>query len=222
MILRYLLAGAFIVSAITVGVACSSDTTDTTPGGTASSSGTSGTGTSSGNASSSGSGSGYKDCSGSSSGVTCTNQADVTKYSQCVATACDSQYKQCFGDNFKSGTFGGACGTWITCTQKCGCGDTACAQACGLPDQACQDCEKGFATCAQSCAPAVACQTASSSGSTTSSGGTGKTCADLSKCCPNISDANYKSACTQTVSSANDQACGAAYSTYQAKASSCN
>src|SRR5258708_21921627 len=50
--------------------------------------------------------------------------------SDCVNQKCDATFQECYGPNYKSGTFAGACGANITCTQKCDCNDATCYGKC--------------------------------------------------------------------------------------------
>ncbi len=101
-------------------LACSSTTAGTdggTDGGTTSANGRTATG----------------ECatSGSSdAGSKCT-EAEVKAWGDCAVTKCDAEFKTAYGSDYKSGTYGGACGDYQKCVVACNCGDTACAQACG-------------------------------------------------------------------------------------------
>lgn len=216
MIIRNLLVASFTLTAIAVGVACSSDDTSTSSssstGGTGTSSSTGGTGASSGSNTSSGGASGFKNCSTGTSNCT---EAEAKPYSDCVLEKCDSTFKECYGPDYKSGTFAGACGAYVTCIQKCACNDLACFQACPLPDAACQTCSQKFVTCQDQCTK-PACMNSSSSSS--SSGGAGKTCDDLALCCAKISNADVKTVCQKAVTDDNDAACATLYPGYATQA----
>ncbi len=81
-------------------------------------------------------------CQGPSS---CSDTAAVDAYGKCIVTTCDSQYKQCFGADYATGTFGGACNDLMVCASACKSCDQVCIKAC--TDQhftgACKDCVVG-------------------------------------------------------------------------------
>lgn len=139
-------------------VACSSNDD------AASTSSSGGGGASSSSSSSSGGGSsgGFKSCPDSSQ-ASCT-EAELEPYNRCLLDECEAGFKKCYGDGFMSGNFGGPCGTFMACVQKCGCGDTECFATC-TPDDACQSCVQETGTCGESCTePACASAGTSSSG----------------------------------------------------------
>jgi hypothetical protein len=195
--------------AIALIIACSSDNSN-------SSGGSSGSTSSSGG---SGSATGFKSCNtSSSSGTSTCTEAELKPYGDCVQTACDSKYKECYGPDYKSGTFSGACGTYITCTQKCDCNAanySSCVSACVL-DSACGECSKGFLGCIQTCT-LPACATAGSSSGTSGSTGTA-TCATLQTCCDKLTG-SAKTQCDSAKSQAagNDQICSAYYQAYKSQ-----
>ncbi|HEY2901870.1 MAG TPA: hypothetical protein VGL59_14905, partial [Polyangia bacterium] len=84
-------------------------------------------GSGSGGSGSGGGASGLSQCVGSAFG-NC-SQADITTFTDCVATACDSEYKTCLGAGYKSGTYSGPCGDYTKCVSACKC-DTTCASQC--------------------------------------------------------------------------------------------
>ena len=204
---------ALSTSAVALVIACSSD--NTSSGSGTSSSGASST--SSSGSSGSGTASGFKQCStGSSSSSKCT-EAEFKPYTDCYSNNCDTKYKECFGADYKSGTFSGACGTWVTCTQKCDCSASnyaSCITAC-TQDSACTECSKGFLACGNGCT-LPACATG---GTPDGGGGGGATCADLTACCAKLSGAD-KSSCDAAKNAAGgaDAVCGPLYtSLYKAK-----
>jgi hypothetical protein len=219
MIRNFIVVG-FATGAIALAIACSgggnNSSSSSSGGSTTSSTGGTGTSSGSGTSSSSGaaSGSGYKNCSKSTTPSTC----DTKAYDDCTLTACDPTLKECFGDDYKNGNFGGPCSTWIGCYNKCACGDTACQTACGLPDSACTSCTLKLASCGQSCTK-PACLSSSggtSSGGTssggTSSGGASGTCAELTACCAKMTG-SQQTTCNNAVTEANgnDALCGPLY-----------
>ncbi|HSO33580.1 MAG TPA: hypothetical protein VLT33_13700 [Labilithrix sp.] len=213
-VIGFVVTGA---SALVALAACSGTTSSTGTGdGGASSSGTSGSGTSGGTSGSGTSGgSSIKQCP--SSGSKCTD-AENQAYGSCIQEKCDATFTKCYGADYKNGNFSGACGTYITCTQACACGDTACLTKCTF-DDACKNCVlPAVSTCSEQCTP-PACATGGSSGSSGtsgSSGGAGKTCADLKACCDKIPAGSTKDSCNQTYDSlaGMDSQCAIVYSGY--------
>jgi hypothetical protein len=133
------------------------------------------------------------------------------------------EYKQCFGDSFMSGTFGGPCKTYMECVSGCNC-DAACQQGCTL-DATCQDCMTNTLTaCATSKCSTELQQCSGTGGGGTGGGGTGgtgsgsATCADLSACCSSLSGTD-QSTCQQqydAVKAGGDAACSAILQSYTA------
>jgi hypothetical protein len=169
----------------------------------------------------SGSGSGIKMCAPDNN--TCT-AAESKAYSDCVTTACDTQYKECLGPNYKSGSYSGACGTYVNCFNACPCNDTTCLLGCGLPDAACQACLASFQTCSGTCTEPACYSTGgtgtggrsgggsggSSGGGTGGSSGGGATCADLLACCDASTNATAKAICMmqyENIKNAGDATC---------------
>jgi hypothetical protein len=198
--------------------ACSGSTSNTGNGdGGASSSGTSGSGTSGGTSGSGTSGgSAIKQCAPSTS--TC-SETETNTYSSCIQEKCDATFTKCYGADYKSGTFSGDCGSYITCTQACACGDNTCLAKCTITD-ACKTC---IIPAAQNCSAmctAPACLTGGSSGSSgssgTSGGGGSKTCADLKACCDKIPAGQMKDNCNGTYDAIKtmDSSCNAVYASY--------
>ena len=66
---------------------------------------------------------------------------DCPAYVDCAQDKCMAEYKQCLGDNFMSGTFGGPCKTYMECVVGCNC-DATCQQGCTM-DASCQSCMTG-------------------------------------------------------------------------------
>ncbi len=164
-------------------------------------------------------------------GNTCT-QAENDAYGKCITDKCDGQYKMCLGNDYKSGKFGGPCGTYVTCASKCGCGDTACSQACGTPDMTCVNCLINLSPCALNSGckvPACAGAPATGGGGASGGGGAGGsggvtisgTCADLLKCCMSITDATKKMQCmmqhdqAKMAGAAGDTVCGIGYTVFK-------
>jgi len=214
-VIGFVVTGA---SALVALAACSGTATSTGTGDGGASSGTSGSGTS-GGASSGTSGSGtsggsaIKQCPSSSTSK-CTD-AENQAYGSCIQEKCDATFTKCYGADYKNGNFSGACGTYITCTQACACGDTTCLTKCTL-DDACKNCIlPAVTTCSSQC-PAPACATGGSSGSSGSSGGAGKTCADLKACCDKIPAGSTKDGCDAIYNQFKgmDSSCNAVYSSY--------
>ena len=146
-------------------------------------------------------------------------QQCVTDYTNCALTQCDSAYQTCLGANYKQGTFGGACQTFMTCakTNQCDpCTNTTCSQ-CTL-DDGCKNCiVNTVASCVTNkCLnPFLTCM---GYGNLTMGGG----CAALTTCCNSLTGTE-KTDCqmAQTQSSGIDQACNALLNTYKT-AGKCN
>ncbi len=166
---------------------------------------------------------------------TCT-KAELAPYTNCIIGKCSSTLSTCFGPSFQSGNYGGTCGaTYVGCTQKCGCGDTACFLACGQPSADCAACLQTVSACVDTsaCVAPTNCS-GGGTGGTTGGGagghigglggfpgglggitGTSGTCADLLACCNAIANASVKAACMSeytTLMAQGDAQCGAAVS----------
>lgn len=149
------------------------------------------------------------------SGGTCTDQAAIDEYADCIVTTCDAQYKQCFGDDYLSGTVGGSCGDLLTCAMDCEDCDQACLTACS--DQHftgdCKACILGpIADCAIQAITGGVC--ALPCGPTTSTGGP---CDDLKTCCASLTAAE-QAQCDTTynqIKLGGDAACTSVLKTYQ-------
>ena len=238
---QLVLGVALMGSSLALAAACSSTTTGGTgDGGTpATSGGTSGatSGGTSGATSGGTSGATSGGTSGGTSGVvggskcggmstsTCT-QSEIDSYNNCNFSMCDAEYQAALGSNYKTGSYAGACGTYITCTTACPCGDSACTQKCGLPDMACQTAIGKASSCSQMKCPPPACfKSAGTSGGTSgtsggasgTSGTTMHTCADLATCCAAIADASTKSGCDAAAMSAgtNESTCNSYYDAFK-------
>jgi len=81
-----------------------------------------------------------------SAGQTCTG---VDTFESCIEGHCESQARECFGANYKNGNFaGGKCASFIGCSVKCACGDTACQSNCAAQlSSDCMTCASSFSTC---------------------------------------------------------------------------
>jgi hypothetical protein len=193
-------------------VACSSSTSGTSTGTSGGASGgTSGASGGTSGAATSG-GSGPNKCAASQPAASKCTAAEVQTYSDCVTSKCSSQYSQCYGSGWQSGSYSGPCGTYLTCVSACGCTDTACYGKCTATTE-CSTCLQGVGNCSAGCT-LPACYTAGSSGGTSgSSGSAAHTCADLTTCCGKIADATMKSSCESAVSGAagNDATCNSFY-----------
>jgi hypothetical protein len=172
---------------------------------------------------------------GVGAGSSSCNKAELDTYNNCTYAACETQFKACFGAGVAMGTFGGACGTFIQCTSKCGCSDLTCFLGCGTPSAECLTCSEAVQTCqdSSSCTkPACLQQPDGGTPNPIFDGGLpsfdglpsfpdglfGGTCADLTTCCAAIADAPKKAQCQATlgIAGGNDTICGAAYSAFKA------
>ena len=219
---QLVLGVALMGSSLALAAACSSTTTGGTgDGGTpATSGGTSGA-TSGGTSGATSGVVGGSKCGGMSTS-TCT-QSEIDSYNNCNFSMCDAEYQAALGSGYKTGSYAGACGTYITCTTACPCGDSACTQKCGLPDMACQTAIGKASSCSQMKCPQPACfksggTSGTSGGTSGTSGTTMHTCAELMACCAKIADASIKSACDQTYTAvmASESNCNAVYASYAA------
>jgi hypothetical protein len=121
----------------------------------------------------------------------------------CVETKCKSQL-----DASTSPT--GVCGSYIQCADACKC-DQACVGQCPQTSD-CKAALQAYTTCVQSsCLNEIfTCIGVGTGGS----GGSAKTCADLSACCATLTDPNEKMECTQAAGIKVDALCGFAYSSF--------
>jgi hypothetical protein len=117
------------------------------------------------------------------------NQAEVNQYGLCIADRCDAAYQACFGAAYRTGTFGGVCGTYYGCVTRCGCSDNACRSGCGIAPVDCQTC---IATKVAVCANNSGCARPACVGPAPPAN---NTCADLLSCCNSISDQYQRSFC---------------------------
>jgi len=198
---RKILIFGFAASIVGLSLACSNSDEGSSSGGTGN-----GTGNGSGNGNGN---STFKTCS-DTTGTSCT-EAEMKPYSDCLMDKCDTSYKKCYGDGYKSGSFSGPCGTFITCLQKCDCTDTQCILAC-KPDEACSTCSEEMQTCAGSCTEPECSKIGNDAGDTANA-----TCADLQACCDSVADPDQKEGCQQAKDAANDDdaACSSYYSAFK-------
>jgi len=120
---------------------------------------------------------------------TCT-QADFDTWNQCLIDACQDVFATCYGPNYRSGTFAGACGAFAQCASRCACNDGACTAACPGA-QACADCLTRN-VCGGDCEePRCALAGSGIDGS--------KTCEDLRVCCIGLRDADGRQRCIENV-----------------------
>lgn len=218
---RIVLGMSFASAGLALVLACSGTSTGTTGGDGGTSGGTSGA---SGGTSGS-SGSAVKNCSTGSTTSKC-SAAEIQPYTDCIQSKCDSVYSMCYGAGYKTGSFSGPCGTYITCSNACDCTDTACRSKCTL-DPTCTSCISMFSSCSEGCTiPACATSggtsgtsggTSGASGGTSgTSGTTGKTCADFAACCA-AKTGTAQTQCNQAydaIKANGDATCNAAYSSY--------
>ena len=119
----------------------------------------------------------------------------------CVETKCQSQF-----DASTSPT--GPCGSYVQCRDACKC-DQTCVGQCPQTSE-CEAALRASATCVQTnCLNAILSCVGAGTGGT---GGSAKTCADLSACCATLTDAEKKIECTQAAAFNVDALCSLAYS----------
>lgn len=63
-------------------------------------------------------------------GGSCSDAAANDAWGKCVLKTCDPQYKQCFGADYATGTFGGDCNDLMVCASACKSCDQTCIKAC--------------------------------------------------------------------------------------------
>jgi hypothetical protein len=188
-------------------VACSSTST-----GTAGPGGSTGTG---------GNSNGLRICSGAGA-ASCTAE-DLQPYDACIADKCSAKFAECYGPSYKSGTFAGPCGPYITCTNACACDDDACRSKCGSPDAMCTSCITaigGPGSCSSACTPpACAGGSSGTSGTSGTSGGDSgeHSCVQLKACCERLADAAKKAECNQSYEGVKsfESSCSYIYNTYE-------
>jgi hypothetical protein len=142
----------------------------------------------------------------------CTDD-ELKGYSDCAVEKCDSKYKECLGDGYKNGSYGGPCKEFTTCVNKCSCGDDACVEACGAPTRECTSCLTNAGQCIVSMCELPECATGNidleDAGISLD-----YTCDDLQGCCAGLSG-DDKTICDQVYNQAKgsgDLACSVAYS----------
>ncbi|MBM4398080.1 MAG: hypothetical protein FJ087_20635 [Deltaproteobacteria bacterium] len=141
-------------------------------------------------------------CQGTA-GQECTG---TDEYVDCVTKACDTQYKNCLGPDYLSGTFAGKCKEFMDCVVACKCDDTACQQACAMKMTAnaeCGTCMQTLGTCTQGAGCTQPTCTTPSGGS---GGGNGGSCDGLKACC-NSMPAQAKDACLLAAGMMDDSGC---------------
>ncbi len=151
------------------------------------------------------------------------SEADFAPYQQCLQTACDGQYKRCYGAGYKDGKFGGPCAAFLTCAAACGCSsDPLCIMGCKASDE-CMTCLTTDPCDTSSCKE-PSCATAGGNDAGIIS--TGATCADLSACC-NSATGDAKTMCLEQLDSAQqaaamsngmfsaDSLCGSLYTAFK-------
>lgn len=216
---RIVFGSVVTASVLALVVACSSGTSSSTGGdGGASGNGTTSGGTSSGASGTTSGGTaskGPKICTAAISSAC--SDAERQAYAQCYYNACNTQLTQCYGPGYRDGTFSGPCGGYITCTNACDCGDTACRRNCVPPTTECQACLHGFDSCSTCAVPICIQVPGGSSGSSGSSGfGPSHSCTDLAACCAKIADASQKASCTKAYegNKSSDAECDFIYPAY--------
>ncbi|MCK6535837.1 MAG: hypothetical protein L6Q84_22950 [Polyangiaceae bacterium] len=139
------------------------------------------------------------------------------EYTDCAQAKCDTEYQECLGAGYKSGSFsGGKCETYMNCVTACNC-DTTCTSKCTM-DSACQGCMTGtLASCTSSKCSAELQQCAGTGGAGSGGASGGGTCADLEACCNKLSGSDQTN-CTTTynqIKAGGDAACNTLLQTYK-------
>jgi hypothetical protein len=167
-------------------------------------------------------------CSSSSSQV-CTGEE---AYSTCITQACSAQITACYGPAYASGTYAGACTTFLKCQAACPCDSTAttCETNCTsqfMTDATCMTCLQTYSACVKT----SGCVAPVCTGSTTPDasvsvpptgvdGGTAAAagCAEALKCCTALT-AKYGAAagqtCQSTVATSTDAVCATLVAQYK-------
>ena len=167
-----------------------------------------------------------------SGGLECKSQncAAQDTYYTCAASKCDAQVKSCFGPSYTSGTFGGTCQSFISCTMACPCDATGatCILACEAAVSVdCATCGTTLETCATASgcgAQPAACTsvttqtsdagTAKNDGSTA----TGTGCAAAQACCTALATsygASISQQCSAALTGLTDAECDQALTVYK-------
>jgi hypothetical protein len=112
----------------------------------------------------------------------------IQDYVDCAEASCSSTFKTCYGPNYASGKYGGACQPYVECARACGCENASCVQKC----TGANECAQCFTEhpCGTECLPNCNAKPGD------------KTCDDLALCCATISSAQNKSSCNQIVTQA--------------------
>jgi hypothetical protein len=93
-------------------------------------------------------GGGANACIPATTSCTAADQAAVNQYVGCLETACATEYMACYGAGYKSGNYGGPCGTYAQCYAACGCNPpSSCTSACGAATQDCTACLSTLGAC---------------------------------------------------------------------------
>jgi hypothetical protein len=145
-------------------------------------------------------------------------QADFDAWNECVVAACQTTYDICFGKGRATGDFSGACAPFAKCASACKCSDGSCTGKCPGA-QACADCYSAN-VCGGNCAE----PTCALAGTGIDSG---KTCADLKRCCSGISNASSAQQCTSSANMLDaipggSYSCAALYDTFRKLSSTCD
>lgn len=139
------------------------------------------------------------------------------EYTDCAQAKCDTEYQECLGAGYKSGSFsGGKCETYMNCVTACNC-DTTCTSKCTM-DSTCQGCMTGtLASCTTSNCSAELQKCAGTGGAGSGGASGGGTCADLEACCNKLSGSDQTN-CTTTynqIKAGGDAACNTLLQTYK-------
>lgn len=116
-------------------------------------------------------------CSSMSSLGDCST-AHLQEWADCELANCQSKLDACYGPQFRSGIYQGACAAFMECARSCSCYDAECVAACSLNDEC--------ATCLEAtpCEAPGACELMCDVVPTAD-----KTCEDVMRCCPGLPDA---------------------------------
>lgn len=170
-------------------------------------------------------------CPASSKGQTCTGE---DAYNNCVASACGTQVKACFGNNYAKGDFtGSVCADWMSCQMKCPCDATAstcegtCAtqylmSAAGTSCMTCVTtlgaCVQAATNCTQPVCTTTTTTTTNTTTTTTTTTSTGTGCAGAIACCnalASLGGATLVQQCQAALAGQTDAVCEQVVASYK-------
>jgi hypothetical protein len=138
-------------------------------------------------------------------------RAEALRYQTCLYTACDAQYRGCYGPDYASQVYQGApCSSYQACIDACGC-NTTCQTACGDAPSGCIACLSGALN---QCLLLVECPLPECR---TDAGVHAGACSSLAACCSGLSDERNRSQCMtlyNNLSPSGDDICAGVLSSF--------